>query len=58
MFGRLLRGLIVGALVLIMVADKAPKLVNGLLILILVGLVLAHSNAYNGLLQRLTGQAK
>lgn len=56
--GTALVGLIVGAIVLIMVADKAPRLVNGLLALILVGLVLAHSNAYNGLLQKLTGQAK
>lgn len=49
-------GMIVGAVVLVMLADVAPRIVIGLLVLILVGLVLAHSAAYTTLLQQLTGQ--
>ncbi len=49
-------GLVVGAIVLIMLADVAPRLVNGLLALILVGLVLHNSGAYTQVIQKLTGQ--
>lgn len=49
-------GMVVGAVVLVMLADVAPRLVNGLLILILVGLVLANSGAYTSVLQNLSGQ--
>lgn len=46
-------GMVLGAVVLVMLADVAPRIVIGLLVLILVGLVLAHSSAYVGLLQKL-----
>lgn len=49
-------GLVVGAVVLIMLADVAPRLVIGLLVLILVGLVLHNSGAYTAVLQKITGQ--
>lgn len=49
-------GLVVGAVVLVMLADVAPRLVIGLLVLILVGLVLHNSGAYTTLLQNITGQ--
>jgi uncharacterized membrane protein YfcA len=51
-------GMLVGAVLLIMLADTAPRVVNGLLVLILVGLVLAHSNSYTKLLQQWSGQKK
>lgn len=49
-------GMVVGAVVLVMLADVAPRIVIGLLVLILVGLVLAHSGAYTSLIQQITGQ--
>ena len=49
-------GLVVGAVVLIMLADVAPRFVNGLLALILIGLVLHNSGAYTPVIQSITGQ--
>lgn len=49
-------GLVVGAVVLIMLADVAPRFVNGLLALILIGLVLHNSGAYTRVIQSITGQ--
>ena len=49
-------GLAVGAVVLIMLADVAPRFVNGLLALILIGLVLHNSGAYTRVIQSITGQ--
>lgn len=49
-------GMIAGAVLLVMFADVAPRVVNGLLVLILVGLLLAHSDKYTPLLAKLTGQ--
>ena len=49
-------GLVVGAVVLIMLADVAPRFVNGLLALILIGLVLHNSGAYTAAIQKITGQ--
>lgn len=49
-------GLVVGSVLLIVLADVAPRLVIGLLVLILVGLVLAHSERYTALIQSITGQ--
>ncbi len=49
-------GMVVGAIILIMLADVAPRFVIGLLALILAGLILAHSSSYIPVLQKITGQ--
>lgn len=49
-------GMLIGAVLLIMFADVAPRVVIGLLALILVGLVLANSSGYTAVIQKLTGQ--
>jgi len=46
-------GVLLGSILLIMLADVAPRVVIGLLALILVGLVLANSSRYTALLQNL-----
>jgi len=50
-------GMVGGAILLIMLADVAPRFVIGLLALILAGLILAHSSSYVGVLQKITGQS-
>lgn len=42
----------IAAILLVFIAGYAPRLVNGLLILILVGLVLKQSGAFDTFIQR------
>lgn len=51
-------GMVVGAVLLIMLADVAPRVVNGLLLLILAGLVLKNSSRYTSLLAKYTSSSK
>lgn len=49
-------GMIGGAALLIVLADVAPRLVIGLLVLILAGIVLKNGERYTAVIAKVTGQ--